>query len=377
MRLERLRSALEQQGVIQLAVRALTRNIVDSAIDVANRDRRPVVLSVNRHLVDFDGGALGGWTTASFASYCRERDVGGWVLLHRDGAGARDHGGIERALRSITMDVECGFDIIHVAPSETLGADSERIERQTAFYAHAVEESERLGYDVEFELGTGQTTPDRPPLSGFRAWLEASCRRLDDVGLPMPLLVRAPLGVYSAGEHNVGCLACELRDGLRETWFASIQSAAEEVRSMGAVLSTDSMDGLDRHEAVRLSDQGLRMGFIGDSLAVAETKRFLDLCDATRAASIRGDFLEAAFATGQWMQIPEGALPESHLERAILCGRHLFGTPLFVPFRTRLEARLGAAGADVDEALRQGITSCMDDAITSFRSVREADLTSA
>lgn len=386
MRLERLRSALEFDEATQLAVQAVSRNVVDAAIEIANTSRHPLIISASCEQVDCEengGGALDGWTTREFAEYVRERDEGGWVLICRDRAGLRRRGdGMDDALaslrRSLTADVEAGLDIIHIdastdADGRPLGA-SEEVDLQTAIYAHAVEDADRLGYDVAFEIGGCQRAPDDDSLEGFEDYLDASLRRLDDTGLPRPLLVRTRIGTFVDGLTNGGRLELENRSPERVALEREIVGAVETASAYDAFVSIDGIDFLSPETLDLLADLGVRVAGVGPSMGVRETLSFIEMCDATRSATIRGDFLEAAFATRIWERLSFGACTATQLERAVMCGHHIFGTAAFQDFKARLQARLGAAGVDIDSALRTTHTEQIDRLFSRLAPTRAASL---
>lgn len=382
MRLGRLRSALENDDATQLAVQAVSRNAVDAAVDAADAAGSPVIVSFTPEQADcIENGGRGtlGWTTRELAEHVRSRDGGGCVLLRRDAAGPLRRGSSDDPLaplrRMLSADVEAGVDLIHVDASLDAGGgrlgSRDEIDLQTAIYAHAVEEANRRAHDVAFEIGGRQRTPVDDSLDGFDSWFEASLERLDDTGLPRPLLVRARIGTFVHELANIGRFEIETRGSARLAREERISRVVDAAAASGACLSVDGVDYLSPGNLDALVELGIGVAGVGPSLGVRETLAFLDLCDATRSASIRGDFLEAAFETRIWERLVAPSSLSSELERAVMCAHHTFATPRFREFKARLQARSGSAGIDVDSSLRRAQVDQMERLLGRLRPARQ------
>ena len=73
-----------------LGIGPVSQNCIDSAIELANEYKKPLILIASRRQIDdadFGGGYVNNWTTENFCHYVRTKDHGGYVLM------ARDHGG--------------------------------------------------------------------------------------------------------------------------------------------------------------------------------------------------------------------------------------------------------------------------------------------
>ena len=127
----RLDSFVTQRRCTLLGVGPMSKNCVDSVIELANDYEIPLMLIASRRQVDseeFNGGYVNGWSTERFAKYVIDRDKKGFVLLARDHGGPWQndkekseglslHRAMESAKKSFKSDIESGFGILHIDPS--------------------------------------------------------------------------------------------------------------------------------------------------------------------------------------------------------------------------------------------------------------------
>ena len=110
----------------KLGIGPMSRNCINSVVEYANKHDVSLMLIASRRQIecrDYGPGYVENYTTDEFARYVKNIDVKGKVLL------CRDHGGpyqgyeeqdihpddaLQRSLHSFKMDVEAGFDLIHV-----------------------------------------------------------------------------------------------------------------------------------------------------------------------------------------------------------------------------------------------------------------------
>ena len=114
-----------------LCIGPMSKNCIDSAIELSNEYNVPIVLIASRRQInskDFRGGYVNNWTTREFSRYVLEKDKRGKIIL------ARDHGGpwqnsleqeknlslkhaMASAKLSLREDIDSGFQILHLDPS--------------------------------------------------------------------------------------------------------------------------------------------------------------------------------------------------------------------------------------------------------------------
>ena len=114
-----------------LGVGPMSVNVVDSAIELSDKYKVPLILIASRRQIDFDylgGGYVNNWTTQNFSDYVKKKSKFNKIIL------ARDHGGpwqndkeiqqkfrIDKAMdvakKSFEEDIRNDFKLIHIDTS--------------------------------------------------------------------------------------------------------------------------------------------------------------------------------------------------------------------------------------------------------------------
>ena len=114
-----------------LGIGPMSKNVTDSAIEIANEENIPLMLIASRRQVDsinHGGGYVENWTTEDFAKYVKEKDKQKNIILCRDHGGPwqnnleiKDKLSAKLAMDSCKIsfheDIKNGFKIIHIDPS--------------------------------------------------------------------------------------------------------------------------------------------------------------------------------------------------------------------------------------------------------------------
>ena len=65
----------------------MSLNVVDSAIEIANEKKVPLMMIASRRQIDseeFGGGYVNNWSTKSFADYVKKRTKKNFIILSRE-----------------------------------------------------------------------------------------------------------------------------------------------------------------------------------------------------------------------------------------------------------------------------------------------------
>lgn len=91
----------------------MSKNVVDAVIEYANQYKTPIGLIPSRRQVDFFGGYVNGWTTATLCTYVRKHTQ--FVSIVRDHGGPFQGSHDDRGYDSFYEDAQV-LDIIHIDP---------------------------------------------------------------------------------------------------------------------------------------------------------------------------------------------------------------------------------------------------------------------
>ncbi len=355
----RLIDSLENHSQTLLQVESVSRGAVHGAIQVANEVEREVILRVLPEQVGADlssGGYLGFRHLADFVDHVSIRDTGGFVSFCRAGFAHLVEGAnsLSDVKRDLCRDLDTGISFFHVDASKKRGARRSRCEEialTVELMTYISVEAASRDLEVIFEVGGGGALANAHDVECFADYLDALVDACEVAGIDSPKFAAAWTGCEIKEFSNVASgpspfsFAEEARE---ETMLAE---SADIAGFRGISLVAHDCDYLGRDFWRQLYGKGIAIACVGEELGVHETKVFLKLCDATRSASIRQDFLAFSLASGVWRESVTLGSTSTESEKAILAAHKLFATETFSEIKMRLERRCGAAGISLDQAL--------------------------
>jgi hypothetical protein len=207
-----------------LGVGPMSKRIVEETIKLANECKRPIALIPSRRQVEcrkLGGGYAESWTTEDFALFVRKRDIGNFIYLSRDHSGpwqlsTRNKMGealshreaMEEVKISLSVDIESGFDILHIDPSMGLGfnrSEYEVLEDVIELFDFCT--SHINSTNQIFEIGADEQSmvPDLPSIAEYK--LKSFLEMLNSAGLGKPMFYVLQTGTKVMEMRNVGSFA--------------------------------------------------------------------------------------------------------------------------------------------------------------------------
>ncbi len=210
-------------GRTLLGVGVISKQCVDSAIMLANKYKRPILLIASRSQVDdeeFGGGYSNNWTTGEFSRYVRAKDKGGYILLARDHGGPwqnpreteerlNDSEAFESAKHSFQADINAGFNCIHIDTSKALNMNftlDDSIEMLLELYLFCCRASSDIQQDLIFEIGTEEQSENTTNISDNRYILSKVYTFLNKNNLVKPKFIVMQTGTKVISDRNCGIL---------------------------------------------------------------------------------------------------------------------------------------------------------------------------
>lgn len=207
-----------------LGVGPMSKRVVEETIKLANECKKPIALIPSRRQVEcqeLGGGYVESWNTEDFVPFVRKRDVGNFIYLSRDHSGpwqlnprkktgeALNHcEAMEEVKISLSVDIESGFDILHIDPSMGLGFDrSEQGVLEDAIELFDFCTSHVSYKNQLFEIGADEQSmvPDLPSIAEYK--LKLFLEMLDSAGLVKPMFYVLQTGTKVKEMRNVGSFA--------------------------------------------------------------------------------------------------------------------------------------------------------------------------
>ena len=384
---KKINNYLSKNSCTLLGVGPMSLNCVNAAVELANEHNAPLMLIASRRQIDseqFNGGYVNKWTTSEFASYVRNKDKNGNIIL------ARDHGGpwqnneeqkqnmnldlaMKSAKESYKADIDAGFEVLHIDPSIDIHgtpSQNELLERLFDLYEYCWSYAKESGKEIIFEVGTEEqsgSTNTQEELDSTLFSIENFCTQNN---FPLPTFVVIQTGTRVMETRNVGSFDSPLRV------FDEIPSEIQ-VPKMIEICKQHNIF-MKEHNTDYLSDVALswhpRLGIhaanVAPEFGVAETKAFLQIMEDNSLVSLADKFLELAYKSNKWEKWMLPNTTASDRDRSIISGHYIFSTPECIELKKEAFQLLKNKGIELDAYLHDQVKKSIFRYLHNFRLAR-------
>ncbi|MFZ2412258.1 MAG: class II D-tagatose-bisphosphate aldolase, non-catalytic subunit, partial [Candidatus Methanoperedens sp.] len=211
-----------------LGVGPMSKNCVDAAIELSNDYEIPLMLIASRRQIEADdlgGGYVNNWSTERFCEYVIERDLKGKIIL------ARDHGGpwqndfekeqklslrnaMDSAKKSFQVDIESGFEMIHIDASVDIFSDlsvDETLLRIFELYEFCWSIAQKNKRKIIFEIGSEKQSGSNRNQFDSEYVISETIDFCVKNNLPRPSFVVIQTGTKVLETKNVGTFDTPIR----------------------------------------------------------------------------------------------------------------------------------------------------------------------
>jgi len=384
---KKINNYLSKNSCTLLGVGPMSLNCVNAAVELANEHNAPLMLIASRRQIDseqFNGGYVNKWTTSEFASYVRNKDKNGNIIL------ARDHGGpwqnneeqkqnmnldlaMKSAKESYKADIDAGFEVLHIDPSIDIHgtpSQNELLERLFDLYEYCWSYAKESGKEIIFEVGTEEqsgSTNTQEELDSTLFSIENFCTQNN---FPLPTFVVIQTGTRVMETRNVGSFDSPLRV------FDEIPSEIQVPKIIEICKQHNIF--MKEHNTDYLSDVALswhpRLGIhaanVAPEFGVAETKAFLQIMEDNSLVSLADKFLELAYKSNKWEKWMLPNTTASDRDRSIISGHYIFSTPECIELKKEAFQLLKNKGIELDAYLHDQVKKSIFRYLHNFRLAR-------
>jgi hypothetical protein len=365
-----LRRYLDQRLHPIVCVGPMSRNCVTAAVRYADAIKRPIPLIASRRQVDaasLGGGYVEGWNTESFARFVRSiggdhavlcRDHGGpWQGSEEDGISSEE--AMRRAKVSIAEDIAAGFGVIHLDPSigEQTRDPAETLEMLFDLYAFSVETAERLGKNIEFEIGTEQQSGLVAGPSELIAMLKDVTKFCRSGGYQHPLFCVVQTGTLVREMRNVGLTEGRKNEDIDQAY--AVKTMERNVRALADVAYINGVH-IKEHNGDYLSDGSIATRAkweiggvnIAPEFGVLETRTLLSLSSELGLHDVRDAMLQIFYESMKWEKWLADSSEATELDKSVIAGHYSFADPAFLEQKSMLAHETVSRGFDLDEHIQ-------------------------
>ena len=384
---QRLESFLKKRRCTLLGVGPMSLNCVDATIELANEYETPIMLIASRRQIDseeFGGGYNNNWKKNDFAKYVIDHDKKGKILL------ARDHGGpwqntkekeaklslrqaMESAKSSYRVDLEAGFQIIHIDPSVDIHSSpnvDEVLDRIFELYEFCYSQAQKMHKEIIIEIGTEEqngSTNSQDELDYTLNTVQQFCKKNH---LPNPSFVVIQCGTRVMETRNVGSFDSPIRVAHEIPAEIQLPKMIEICNRYGIFMKAHNTDYLTDEALQWHPKLGIHAANVAPEYGVAETRAFISLLENNGLSDLAERFLKLSYDSNKWDKWMLKNTSATDTDRAIIAGHYVFSKPECIEIKNKAQKILLPKGIDLSMHLKQAVKNSILRYLRHFRLVR-------
>tara|TARA_B100000161_G_C33552589_1_gene416098 strand:- start:1126 stop:2289 length:1164 start_codon:yes stop_codon:yes gene_type:complete len=369
-----------------LGVGPMSLNCVDSVIEISNHERIPLMLIASRRQIDsedFGGGYVNNWTTEEFSKYVLNKDKLGLTYL------ARDHGGpwqsdleierklplseaMESAKKSYKIDIDKGFQILHLDPSidihGTLSVD-ESLERLFELYDFCCNYSRKKGKEIIYEIGTEEQSGSTNSQEELEFTLSKIHEFCEKNLYPKPTFVVIQTGTRVKELRNIGSLDSPFRVKNEIPPEIQIPQMIDICNKYQILMKEHNADYLSDEVLSWHPRLGIHAANVAPEFGVIESKAILKILEDNGFKDISEKFLKISYDSGKWKKWMISGSKTTDRDKAIIAGHYNFSNPEFIEIKNKAEEMLHEKGINLNFFLKEKIKNSIYRYLRNFRMV--------
>jgi len=383
---ERLKRFIDNRCCTLLGVGPMSKNCVDAAIELSNDYEIPLMLIASRRQIeaeDFGGGYVNNWSTERFGEYVVGRDLKGKIIL------TRDHGGpwqnefekkekfslrnaMESAKKSFQVDIESGFEMIHIDASMDLYSDlsvDETLLRIFDLYEFCYSIAQNKKRELIFEVGSEEQSGSNQNKFDTEYIVSETINFCKKSNLPTPSFVVVQTGTKVMETKNVGTFDTPFRIQNELPAEIEIPKILDICNKYNIFLKQHNTDYLSDEALAWHPKLGIHSANVAPEFGVAETVAFIEILQEHKMSKQLEDFLRLSCKSKKW---EKWMLPESkagEMEKAVIAGHYVFSKPEFVEIKSQAITELKRHNIDLDEHLKSKVKKSIMRYLKNFRLV--------
>ncbi len=380
----KLENFISKKKCTLLGVGPMSKNCIDASLELSSDFDIPLFLIASRRQIDSDqlgGGYVNNWNTKLFADYVMDNDKKGNILL------SRDHGGpwqnnkeieanmsLNRAMDSAKMsfleDIKSGFQVIHIDPSIDIHKKTnvdEVLERIYELYSFCFIQSQRLGKEILFEIGTEEQSGgnnSQEELEYILNSMKIFCKKNK---FPFPTFVVIQTGTKVKEMKNVGSLDSPTRVIDQLPSEIQIPKMIEICDKYGIMMKEHNADYLSNESLHWHPRLGIHAANVAPEFGVTETINLLTILEENSLKVISERFLELAFNSFKWEKWLLNNTETSDREKAILAGHYIFSKDECIRLINQASEKLDLKGINLNDFLKKSIKKSISRYLKNFR----------
>ena len=345
---KKINDLIVNKNSTMLGVGPMSKNVVDTAIDIANKYRVPIMLIASRRQIEckaLGGGYCNNWSTEEFSKYVKKKDKYNQIIL------SRDHGGpwqgdpryekkstisqsMINAKKSFKVDIENGFKIIHIDPSVTFSKKPIPkkiiLKRLFELYEFVSNYAKKMNSEILIEIGTEEQSGGTGTYESLDQLLKEVKNYTKKKKLIAPTFVVVQSGTKVMETKNVGSFESPIRIMNEIPVEIQIFKVLEVCKKHEIFMKEHNADYLTNDSLKWHPKIGIHATNVAPEFGVEETKALLEYFKLHNDKLSEKKFINLAFKSNKWKKwMINKKDKKKDLNKAIIAGHYIFSSQSF------------------------------------------------
>ena len=356
--------------------------VTDAIIELSNRHNRSISMIPSRRQIEcseLGGGYVNQWTTEEFTKYVRSKDKGNRILLSRDHSGPWQFqvgknssenlshlAALNEVKISLKVDIESGFDLIHIDPSPGLkfGLSQEQVEEDIVeLVEFCVSVSDKK---IDFEIGADEQSFEPESVDSAENTLVRILKKLERNNLPKPIFYVLQTGTKVMETRNIGSFNSELSVEGMIPPSVQVPAMLKMLRKYNLRMKEHNADYLSNDSLSWHMRYGIHAANIAPEFGVVETRALLEVAKNSNCDYFIETFSRVVLENRKWEKwMLEDSLA-SDFEKVEIAGHYHFSDPEIIEVREKMEKNLAAKSIDLEKIIKKAVAGSINRYLKAF-----------
>ncbi len=371
-----------------LCVGPMSKNFVDTSINLSNKKKFPLILIASRRQIDsklFGGGYVNNWDTEEFSKYVKKKDKKNTIFL------ARDHGGpyqndleikkkmklndaIKSCKESYKVDIINDFKFIHIDPSlevfEKLSLEK-IIEIICDLMEFCWNIAKKYNKEIYFEIGTEEQSAFKNDIETTEYVLNKIDKFSKKNKIDFPKFIVVQTGTKVFKNRNIGTFDTPIRVKNELPIEVQMPLVNKLCNKFKIFVKEHNVDYLSEESLKWHPSLEIHAANVAPEFGLVETKTILKYLKLMKMNDEYEKFANLCLISKKWKKWVENDIKETSDElKILLSGHYLFSSNEFLEIYKKLEKKTKNKNIDLGKEISNNLEITLHKYISNFRIVR-------
>lgn len=349
---------------------------VESVIELANYYKKPISLIPSRRQIEarsLGGGYVNNWSTEEFVKFVRQRDAGNFVKLSRDHSGPwqlnalnpmgqplSHQEAMDEVKESLLTDLDLGFDLIHIDPSQGLRFGRSQHEVENDIIELLEYCFKKQTKSCAYEVGADEQTTVPELVSEAEFKLRRILVEISKQKLPLPLFYVLQTGTKVMETRNIGSFDAKLPVNGMLPASVQLPEIIRMCERNGVLIKEHNADYLSDRALQWHTRFGIHAANVAPEFGVVETKSLLSIAKSINDSKFVDEFSELAIKGLRWTKWMLENSNATDSDKVEISGHYHLADLKVVELRRQLSEKLRKKNRDLELEVKNQVKTSIN-----------------